>query len=100
MAARKKPFLAQSTRDKIKASMIVNRLQDHIVGTVELSTSQVRAAEVLLRKVCPDLQAVEMKAEVTQSPAVIADQPMDASAWEQQYAASMEPTAGATESTH
>lgn len=38
--------------------MLVNRLTDHVVGKVEMSPTQVRAAEVLLRKTLPDLSAV------------------------------------------
>ena len=38
--------------------MLVKRLEEHILGTVELSTSQVRSIEVLLRKTLPDLSAV------------------------------------------
>lgn len=49
-------------RKRIQASMIVNRLTNHIKGLVELSTTQVRAAEILLRKVLPDLATVELQA--------------------------------------
>ena len=100
MAVRKKLNHDDKTRQKIQVSQLINRLQKHIHGEVELEQTQIRAIEILLKKALPDLQSIEMVAEVSQSPAVIADQPMDASAWEQQYAASMEPTTGATESTH
>lgn len=58
MAARKRKGLAESTRLRIKTSMLVNRLTDHVFGTVEMTSSQVRAAETLLRKTLPDLSAV------------------------------------------
>lgn len=45
--------------------MIINRLQDHINGTVELSSTQVSAALGLLKKTAPDLSAVEQTGEVT-----------------------------------
>jgi hypothetical protein len=38
--------------------MIINRLVNHLDGKVELSTSQVRAAEIILKKIVPDLQAI------------------------------------------
>ena len=38
--------------------MIIKRLHDHIVGECDLSATQVRSAEVLLRKSIPDLSAV------------------------------------------
>lgn len=50
----------QKTRDKIQASAIVNRLQDHVYGKVELSASQVNAAKVLLNKVLPDVRQTEL----------------------------------------
>jgi hypothetical protein len=53
------------TRAKIKTSQLLNRLQDHALGVVDMSSTQVRAAEVALRKVLPDLQASENKTEVT-----------------------------------
>jgi len=45
----------ENTREKIRTSQLLNRLQDHALGTVEMSSTQVRAAEVCLRKVLPDL---------------------------------------------
>ena len=41
-------------RDKIKASQLVNRLQDHALGKTEMSRSQVAAAEFLLNKIIPN----------------------------------------------
>jgi hypothetical protein len=46
-------------REKIQGSLIINRLQDHVVGDVEMTPSQVNAAKTLLGKVIPDLKAVE-----------------------------------------
>lgn len=37
--------------------MLVKRLQDHILGVIELSTSQVRSIEILLNKTLPNLAA-------------------------------------------
>lgn len=65
MAARKTPSLTDAWREKIQTSMIINRLQDHINGTIELSSTQVSAALGLLKKTAPDLSAVEQSGEVT-----------------------------------
>lgn len=46
-------------REKIQGSLIINRLQDHVTGKVDMSPSQVNAAKTLLGKVIPDLKAVE-----------------------------------------
>ena len=47
-------------RSKIQTSQLINRLTDHALGVVELSATQVRAIEVLIRKTLPDLQAVSL----------------------------------------
>jgi len=59
MAVRKHLNQTQKTRDKIKASQLINRLVKHVDGEVELSATQVNAARILLNKVIPDLKAVE-----------------------------------------
>jgi hypothetical protein len=61
MAARKRRTeLNDKWREKIAASMLVNRLAEHALSAEEVMTqSQVRAAEILLKKVAPDLKAVE-----------------------------------------
>src|SRR5215510_5087035 len=46
------------TRAKIQTSQLINRLTDHALGGVDLTTTQVKAIEVLLRKSLPDLSAV------------------------------------------
>lgn len=44
-------------REKIRASMLINRLEDHSLGEVEMSSTQVQAALGLLKKCVPDLTA-------------------------------------------
>ncbi len=39
--------------------MLTNRMHEHILGKLELSTTQVKCMEILLRKSLPDLSAVE-----------------------------------------
>lgn len=61
MAARtRKLELDQKWREKIRTSMLINRLTSHVVGRIEMSPTQVRAAEVLLKKNLPDLSATEL----------------------------------------
>lgn len=50
---------SDDVRSKIGASMILNRLKDHIAGKINLSPTQVRAAEILLKKTLPDLASIE-----------------------------------------
>lgn len=61
MAARKlRPFHTDEIRAKIQASQLINRLTDHALGKVDLSPTQVKAIEVLLKKSVPDLSAVQL----------------------------------------
>ena len=60
MAARLNRRHQDSVRDKIQASQLVNRLENHALGEVELSTTQIKAIEILLRKTIPDLSAVQV----------------------------------------
>jgi hypothetical protein len=48
------------TRERIRAAYLVNRLQDHVAGKIELSPTQIRAAEILLWKCLPDLLAAQV----------------------------------------
>ena len=71
MARKKRLQCADNTREKIKVSMLLKRLTDHVLGAVELSTSQVNAAKILLGKTLPDLSQVDMTAEVDQTTTII-----------------------------
>lgn len=51
-------------RRKIQASQLVNRLSDHALGKLELTATQIKAIEILLRKTIPDLTAIEHSGEV------------------------------------
>lgn len=65
MAARKNRIMHDAkTRQKIQASQIVNRLINHTLGEVEMTSTQVRAAEILLKKTLPDLSQMTIDAEV------------------------------------
>lgn len=65
MAARKRRIgHDDDVRKKIQTSQLINRLSSNALGTLkaEMSTSQVRSAEILLRKALPDLSQVELEA--------------------------------------
>ena len=55
---------SDTVRLKIQASQLINVLQDHALGlTEELSSSRMKAIEILLRKSIPDLSAVELSGD-------------------------------------
>ena len=58
MAVRKKIVHDQNTREKIRVSQLINRLQKHIDGHIELSATQIKGIEILLKKSLPDLSAI------------------------------------------
>lgn len=64
MAARLRKNHQDEIRAKIKTSQLINRLENHIFGDVELSASQVRGIEILLSKTLPNLQATEITGDV------------------------------------
>lgn len=77
----------ESVRQRIQASMIINRLTDHVLGKIEMPASAVTAALGLLKKVAPDLSSVESKNETTVR--YVARMPNKAESpitWQQQHA--------------
>ena len=60
MAARtEKVELSDKWKDGIKASMLMNRLKDHVDGKRSLDQTQIKAIEIILGKLVPNLSAVE-----------------------------------------
>lgn len=57
----------EETRAKIKTSQLLNRLNDHVFGKdsepVEISATQMKAIEILLRKSLPDLSSVTVSGD-------------------------------------
>ncbi|UGQ44962.1 hypothetical protein [Massilia endophytica] len=54
-------------RTKIQASQLINRLTDHALGLNDLTPTQIKAIEILLRKSLPDLSAVAHEGEIDSS---------------------------------
>lgn len=53
----------QKHRDNIRTTMLIKRLTEHILGKIELTTSQVASIKILLGKALPDLKAMELTGE-------------------------------------
>jgi len=61
MAARKiHTTLREEWKLRIKATHLVTRLHEHALGEADMSPTQIKAAEILLRKVAPDLARQEV----------------------------------------
>ena len=60
MGARdRKGPLTEKWRERIKTGVLIDRLVKHTAGELELSTTQIQAARILLNKTLPDLRATE-----------------------------------------
>ena len=55
---------AAKAREGIPVSLILGQLVKHMRGKVDMSPTQVRAAEILLKKAMPDLTATEDTGEM------------------------------------
>jgi hypothetical protein len=66
MAVRKVLTQKQRTRDKIKASQLLNRLQNNALGLLKnpMDSNQIRCAQILIDKTLPNLQALAVEAEI------------------------------------
>ena len=63
MAARLRLHHQDEVRAKIQSSQLINRLTNHAFGEVELTATQIKAIEILLRKSVPDLQAIQLSGD-------------------------------------
>lgn len=64
MAARtEKPNHEEKTKNLIRASQLLNRLTEHANGNVEMSSTQINAAKIVIGKYIPDLKAIEITGE-------------------------------------
>jgi hypothetical protein len=60
MAARKRKVqLTDSWKDGIRVSMLMGRLYGHALGENDMSQSQIKAAQIVLAKLVPDLNRAE-----------------------------------------
>lgn len=61
MAARvRKVEIDAEWRKRIQTGVLLKRLEDHVVGKTELTATQISAANILLRKSIPDLNATQL----------------------------------------
>jgi hypothetical protein len=65
MAPRLSNSHSEDIRKKIAASQLINRLTKHANGDLDLTPSQVRSIEILLKKSVPDLSAVTIDGDLT-----------------------------------
>ena len=54
MAARLNPKNAEAARQKIQVTQLINRLQNHGLGEIEMTATQIDAAKFLINKRMPN----------------------------------------------
>lgn len=60
MAARKRQVrLSDEWRERIRAACILQRLDKAAMGEIDITATQLKAAEIILRKTIPDLNKTE-----------------------------------------
>lgn len=64
MAARYRTWTPDVVRARIRVGMLIRRLSNHVLGRLEMSPTQIKAAEILLRKAVPDMRALEHSGQV------------------------------------
>jgi len=65
MAARINKRHSEEVRAKIQASVIIDRVQKHMNGEIEMTSSQLKAAEMLLDRSVPKLSQIQHSGDET-----------------------------------
>ena len=66
MAARLNRKHGEEIRRKIQAGVIIDRLQKHFLGQLELTKEQIRSAEILLDRSVAKLSQIQLIGDETQ----------------------------------
>jgi hypothetical protein len=53
----------EAWRKSFDTTLLIKKLNGHVLGTAELSATQIAAAKILLAKTVPDLKAVEVSGD-------------------------------------
>lgn len=93
MARTRVTRMPEDVRAKIRATQILGRLQNFVLGVPEpstgkpiaMSSSQVSAAIALLKKTLPDLQTVEFSGQVEHRQRVVSADPLSPDEWAERY---------------
>lgn len=63
--AQRGAWTPDKVRQRIQTTMLIKRLEDHALGKIEMTATQITAAQTLLRKSLADLSQIEHTGEVT-----------------------------------
>lgn len=79
------PLRQKQIQDGINVNQILRRLFKLVMGQVEMTPAAVTAAGIMLKKVLPDLAAVDLSGSVENIHYAIADEPTTADEWVERY---------------
>ncbi len=100
MARPKGVWTPELVRQRIKTSQLAKRLQNHGLGKVEMSQTQVTAALGLLRKTLPDLSQTDLNIEGELGITDISDKPLSADEWAASAQDYLAPPGGTAKASH
>lgn len=87
-------------RGRIKTGLLAQRLQNHGLGKVEMTPTQVTAALGLLRKTLPDLSQTDLNIEGELGISDISDKPLSADEWAASAQDYLAPPSGTAKAPH
>lgn len=100
MARPKGIWTPEIVRQRIQTTKLTQRLEKHALGKVEMSATQVRAAEVLLARTLPTLTQTDLSIEGTLGIADISDRPLTTDEWNASASDHLEAAAGTAKAPH
>jgi hypothetical protein len=56
-------MLIAEAREKIRTTQLINRLQNHALGELEMSATQITATAILLKKILPDVAQMQLQGD-------------------------------------
>lgn len=60
MPSNKRPTLTDAWREKIQTSLLIKSLYDNALGKSDIDKIRQKSIEILLKKLVPDLKAIEL----------------------------------------
>jgi hypothetical protein len=85
MPARKDRVVSEHARQKIRAAHLILRLQKHIDGKITLTQAQVRAIDILLKKIVPDLVQTAVTGDIQHRYVVEVPPLLTKDEWQKKY---------------
>jgi hypothetical protein len=76
---------SELVRERIRTAMLLNRLQNFVMGRIDMQPHQVTAALGVLKKTVPDLQAIEHSGTIIEEVHTVSAEPLTEAQWQETY---------------